>query len=73
MATVADLETQLATVEAAIHEHVTRGESFTVAGRSKKRASLSELRSERDSLLRRIRRLKAGGGPRVRYVIPIEG
>ena len=68
-----ELETaqvQLAEVRAAISAVLTGGQSLGVQDRSIARADLAALRAMETDLVRRVARLRRGGGMRVSRIVP---
>lgn len=68
LATLAELQTELAEVKAAISAVLTRGQSIMEDGRRVERADLAELRRERSRLEAAIGRMSGTRG--VRRIVP---
>ena len=58
------LAQQLTDVDAAIEAIMSGGQSYSIAGRTYTRANLSELRAERDAILKRVA-YETGSGRRL--------
>jgi len=61
------LAQQLTDIDAAIEAIVTGGQSYSIAGRTYTRANLSELRAERNDILRRIEHETGHGRRRAEF------